>query len=59
MDVLLVIVGIFLFLIGSAIENPSAKSTFKFLGAILFLVGALWFLFSFIEGYNNAIKLRK
>jgi len=58
MDILLVIIGIFFFLLGSAISNPSVKSTLKVLGAILFLVGALWFLFSFIEGYNNAIKLR-
>lgn len=58
MDVLLVIIGIFFFLIGSAIGNHSVKSTLKVLGAILFLIGALWFLFAFIEGYNTAIRLR-
>lgn len=43
MDVLLVIVGIFLLLTSGACESPETKRTLKGIGAI-------WFLFAFIQG---------
>ncbi len=59
MDLILIIVGIFFFLIGSAISNPASKQTLKIIGAILFLVGGILFTVSFFEGYNNAVKQKQ
>jgi len=58
MDIILIIFGIFLAIIGGAINNPEGKKTLKIIGAFLILIGGLWFVFSFIQGYNAAIMSR-
>lgn len=56
MDIILVVVGIFLVIIGSVFSDSYIKNLFKIFGALLILIGGLLFVFTFSHGFNSAIQ---
>lgn len=58
MDIILIVVGVVMFLIGSAVESSEAKKSFKIFGAILILIGGIWFAVGFMTSFNNAVQMR-
>jgi flagellar motor component MotA len=56
MDIITIFIGIFLFLMGFVFTNRDIKIFLRALGAIVILVGGIWFAVSFMQGYNNAVK---